>query len=235
MVRAHRVFTPGHVWHITHRCHARSFLLRFQRDRRRWLYWLREACDRLVRDRGLGEIPRSIALAAGRTAWEYNRRKGRAGAFWQDRYHATAVDTESHLHRCLGYIDMNMVRAGAVAHPREWRDSGFVELQQGRQRYRILDVSALLELTGHRSVARLRKALCEQADRSSRDGRARIREPEWTEPLAVGQPAFLASLQREMGHAARYRTIIECTSEGCALRESPAGRYRPDSAARING
>jgi putative transposase len=32
MPRAHRYFLPNHVWHITHRCHQRDFLLKFARD-----------------------------------------------------------------------------------------------------------------------------------------------------------------------------------------------------------
>jgi len=34
------------------------------------------------------------------------------GAFWEDRYHATAVAADAHLHRCIACIDLNMVRAG---------------------------------------------------------------------------------------------------------------------------
>jgi len=45
----------------------------------------------LARDRGNGEIAKGLQLIAGRTAQEFNRRKGRKGAFWEDRYHATAV------------------------------------------------------------------------------------------------------------------------------------------------
>jgi REP element-mobilizing transposase RayT len=37
MARANRHYIPGCVWHITHRCHKREFLLRFARDRQRWL------------------------------------------------------------------------------------------------------------------------------------------------------------------------------------------------------
>jgi hypothetical protein len=36
------------------------------------------------------------------------------GAFWQDRYHATAIETGEHLWRCLVYVCLNMVRAGVV-------------------------------------------------------------------------------------------------------------------------
>lgn len=35
MPRAHRHFLPNHVWHVTHRCHEREFLLKFDRDRGR--------------------------------------------------------------------------------------------------------------------------------------------------------------------------------------------------------
>ena len=48
----------------------------------------------LVADAGdRASLPRSIQLVAGRTRQEYNQRKRRKGAFWEDRYHATAVET----------------------------------------------------------------------------------------------------------------------------------------------
>ena len=46
MPRANRHFLPGHVWHLTHRCHERDFLLRFARDRDNDLRWLYEARKR---------------------------------------------------------------------------------------------------------------------------------------------------------------------------------------------
>ena len=99
MPRAHRYFLPNHVWHITHRCHQRAFLLKFAHDRQRWMHWLFQATTRfglsvldyvvtsnhiyvLVHDEGRGEIVQSMQLIAGRTAQAYNRRKARKGAFW---------------------------------------------------------------------------------------------------------------------------------------------------------
>jgi hypothetical protein len=35
MPRANRFYTLGGVWHVTHRCHNREFLLKFARDRLR--------------------------------------------------------------------------------------------------------------------------------------------------------------------------------------------------------
>jgi REP element-mobilizing transposase RayT len=47
MPRANRHYIPGYVWHITHRCHKKEFLLKFARvDRRLWLQWLFEARKR---------------------------------------------------------------------------------------------------------------------------------------------------------------------------------------------
>ena len=51
-----------------------------------------------------------ILNLSGRTGKEYNQRKNRKGAFWEDRYHATAVKTGNQLVRYAAYIDLNMVR-----------------------------------------------------------------------------------------------------------------------------
>ena len=150
MARAKRHYIPGQIWHITHRCHKREFLLKFAKDRRRWLQWLYEAKKRyglvvlnyavtsnhihllLVCDDDRDVIPNSIKLISGRTGQEYNQRKNRKGAFWEDCYHATAVESGEHLFQCLVYIDLNMVRAGIVEHPSEWLFCGYNEIQKPR-------------------------------------------------------------------------------------------------------
>ena len=113
MARAKRHHIPGQIWHITHRCHKGEFLLKFAKDRRRWLQWLFEAKKRysfpilnypiasnhihllVVGDSDRDVIPNSVKLIAGLTGQEYNQRTNRKGAFWGDRHHTTAVDYES--------------------------------------------------------------------------------------------------------------------------------------------
>ena len=46
MARAYRHFISGYAWHLTHRCHKREFLLKFAKDKQRWMYWLFEAKKR---------------------------------------------------------------------------------------------------------------------------------------------------------------------------------------------
>ncbi|WP_240901042.1 transposase [Thioalkalivibrio sp. XN8] len=234
MTRANRVYVPGHVWHLTHRCHQKDFLLGHREDRRRWVYWLYQARRRygicvlnyivtrnhihlLVRDRGEREIAASMQLVAGRTAQAYNQRMGRVGAFWQDRYHATAVESDGHLVRCMSYIDLNMVRAGAVAHPSEWPESGFREIQRGKSRYRIIDIPAVCRLTGASSPRHLRDRLRRWTEHQLAAGRLR-REPAWTESLAVGPGEFLRRVHRELGGPSRDRELIHADGLTC-LRE----------------
>jgi putative transposase len=46
MPRANRHYLSGQLWHITHRCHEKSFRLKFARDRRAYRRWLFEAKNR---------------------------------------------------------------------------------------------------------------------------------------------------------------------------------------------
>ena len=42
-----------------------------------------------------------------------------SGTLWERRYLATVVDTENYLLTLMRYIELNLVRAGMVAHPRD--------------------------------------------------------------------------------------------------------------------
>lgn len=235
MARAKRHYLPGHAWHITHRCHERKFLLKFGRDRQRWMQWLFEAKKRyglcilnymvtcnhihlLVFDRAEREvIPRSMQLVAGRTGQEYNQRKKRKGAFWEDRYHATAVETNQHLVQCLCYMDLNMVRAGAVSHPGEWEESGYKEIQQPRRRYTLIDHQCLMNLLGMPSLESLQRSHRIWVEESlSADGRAR--DGKWSESIAVGSKGFVAVVKKQLGLRAKGRKLTESPHE-CQLRE----------------
>ncbi len=241
MPRANRHFHPGQVWHITHRCHKQQFLLRFAKDRRRWLYWLFEARKRyglcvlnytvtsnhihlLVEDSGRGEIPRSMQLIAGRTAQQYNQRKKRKGAFWEDRYHATAVQTDEHLFRCLVYIDLNMVRAGVVSHPSAWSHGGYMEIQIPPQRRRIVDQERLTNLLGFGEPVIMREAHAALVQEAVEKGELQ-REPRWTESIAVGHSEFLKFFQEAIRTENPGRRIIE-TADSYELREA-SGAYLP--------
>jgi hypothetical protein len=146
-----------------------------------------------------------MQLVAGRTAQEYNMRKDRKGAFWEDRYHATAVQTDEHLARCITYIDLNMVRAGAVVHPCEWNVCGYNEIQYPWQRKQVINFNALAEyfsVSSKQDLAILQQRWLQDEIATSR------REPAWSESIAVGDEAFLNGLLRDIGTKAAGKHIV---------------------------
>jgi len=236
MPRAHRYFLPGHVWHITHRCHKQEYLLKFAQTRQRYIHWLHQARKRfdvailnytitsnhvhlLVRDGGGGnDIPGMIQLVAGRTGQEYNARKHRKGAFWEDRYHATAIETGQHLQRCLLYVDMNMVRAGVVKHPEDWAHGGYQEIQGHRRRNTVIDQQALKIALGLDSVDSLKTVHGEWIGAALREDHLK-REENWSQSVAVGSAEFALGIQSALGLRGRNRDMIE-NNDMHVLREA---------------
>ena len=238
MARAKRHFIPGYIWHITHRCHKREFLLRFAKDRHRYLQWLYQAKKRykltilnymvtsnhvhlLVVDTGKRDvIPKSMQLVAGRTGQEYNQRKNRRGAYWEDRYHATAVESGEHLARCMVYIDTNMVRAGVVSHPSLWSFSGYNEIQEPRRKNILIDYEKLQWLIGSGSYDQLKNSHRGWVEEYLGNG-AEGRQEEWTDSIAVGSKSFIEKVKSLLGFKAKGRDVIEGV-EGYHLREEAA-------------
>ena len=235
MARAKRHYIPGQVWHVTHRCHQREFLLKFAKDKRRWIQWLFESKRRygltilnyvvtsnhihlLVVDDGVREtIPKSIQLTAGRCAQEYNLRKKRKGAYWEDRYHAAAIESGKHFLNCLVYIDLNMVRAGIVEHPSEWEFGGFNEIRNPRRKSKLIAHDQLVTLSGCASYASFLK-LHDQFLARSLEKESLKRQGQWSESVAVGGKEFIKGIKAKLGGRASGRQVRE-TSEEFELRE----------------
>jgi putative transposase len=140
----------------------------------------------------------AIQLVAGRVGQEYNQRKRRKGAFWEDRYHATAIESGEHLSRCLVYIDLNMVRAGVVNHPAEWEFGGYHEIQGNRRRNTLLALDTLAEVTETDGPDALAKAHRDWVEEISASDKGR-REEIWTKSVAVGSKRFVRKIQETLG------------------------------------
>ena len=223
-VRGKLFFIPGIVWHITHRCHNRDYLLKFNRDKKRWLFWLFQAKKKysltilnyavtsnhihliVFADGKQWTIPRSILLIASRTAKEFNQRKNRSGAFWDDNYHATAIESDQHFYQCMVYIDLNMVRAGEVKHPSEWPFCGYNELMQNPQRYRLIDINTVMNLIGIYNLAAFKSFYSDCIESTLASDKMK-RDIRWTESIAVGTEAFIKNVHTQLGYKAKYRNI----------------------------
>lgn len=174
----------------------------------------------LVVDNGPDVIPKSLQLIAGRVTHEFNHHKERKGAFWEDRYHATAIESNEHLQRCLVYLDLNMVRAGVVNHPSEWAMGGYNEIQNPPERYGVIDQPGLHHLCGFSDPGHF----CEQhrqwvLDAINKGGCQR--ESCWTESIAVGSSRFIEETKVKLGIKGVGRKI-EKQEDRFVLREEPS-------------
>jgi len=215
------------------------------------MYWLFEAKKRfglcvlnftvtsnhvhlLIYDTGNGNetIPKSIQLIAGKTGQEFNSRKGRNGAFWQDRYHATAVATDDHLIRCMVYIDLNMVRAGVVKHPEDWPFGGYRHILEPPKRYRLTNDKKLMELMNVKEFDRLRETYRNWVDSAIMRGDIK-RQPQWTRSIAVGDKVYVGKVKNRMGYKAIGRKVVE-NGDSFVLREPQISyQSRSDRAQQL--
>ena len=82
----------------------------------------------------------------------------RSGTLWEGRYRATVVDSERYLLMVMRYIELNPVRAGMVAHPRDYPWSSYRANAQG-------DAGLNLDwVTPHLEYRRLGKSPAERQD-----------------------------------------------------------------------
>ena len=211
MARAHRLHEDGGIFHVTHRCHNRAFLLKFARDRDAYRDKLRETLHQfevslldycltsnhvhlLIDAPARSEVSGLMQKVAGEFARAYNHRKGRTNAFWGDNFHATLVEAGQYLWHCLRYIELNMVRCGVVKHPQEWEWVGYHEIMGARQRYRLLDLERLCWRLRSDNLEEVRTVLeVTLKETLARDEMKR--EGCWTESLAVGTRVFVERIQ----------------------------------------
>lgn len=226
MPRANRYFVPGQLYHLTHRCHNREFLLKFARDRDAYRLKLRENIHRfdlalldysitcnhvhlLLSAADSEQISRFMQRVEGEFAQAYNSRKQRRGAYWEDRFHSTMIQPDGHLEECLVYIALNMVRCRAVPHPREWRWCGYQEFMGLRQRFRILDIDYVLALFRVTSIEDFRRHYDALIAERIAQGNLK-REPKWTESIAVGSEDYV----RQVADQIKGRQQLEITGQG---------------------
>jgi hypothetical protein len=162
-------------------------------------------------------LPRACSSSPGALRRNITNARIDTGPFWEDRYHATAVEADEHLHRCIVYIDLNMVRAGAVNHPFKWAHSGYREIQKSPKRYAIIDLRELTSLCGFADSRDLQVAHHQWVEQGLENGLG-SRDDRWSESIAVGNLAFVGGVKSELASKAAHRDIIR--GDGSyALRE----------------
>ena len=133
---------PGHPLHVIQRSHCRMACFFCDQDRHAYLHWLavyaeHSACSvhayvlmgnhahLLVtpsRPEGATRLMRSLGERYSRYVGEAHDHRG---PLLEERCTAFTLGSSRHLLRCMGYIELNPVRARLVAAPGEYRWSSF--------------------------------------------------------------------------------------------------------------
>lgn len=99
-----------------------------------------------------------------------------------------------------------MMRAGVEKHPSEWSFSGYNEIQNPAKRYSIIDQKSLLSKCGTIDPVQLWYDHKHWVEEAVNHGKG-IKEPTWSESIAVCSKRFVEEIKGRLGIKAMGRTI----------------------------
>ncbi len=148
MTRALRVEYPGAVYHVICRGNNRQAIFRDDQDRKRYLEKLSLYCQEKKVDllayslmsnhvHVLLETPEgnlSKMMQAFQTSYTlyFNRRHGRTGHVFEQRYKAMLVDKDNYLLQVSRYIHLNPLGAKLAQRPQDYRWSSYASYLKGK-------------------------------------------------------------------------------------------------------
>ena len=150
MARLPRYVIPGQPQHIIQRGNNRQVIFAAEADYQFFRDALVEAANKhdlaihayvwmtnhihLLATPGEENSISKVFQSVGRKYVQYfNFTYQRSGTLWEGRYRATVVDSERYLLAVMRYIELNPVRAGIVAHPRDYVWSSYSFNAQGER------------------------------------------------------------------------------------------------------
>ena len=142
MTRAGRYFLPGQPLHVIQRGNNREAVFFADADCEQYRAWLAEAAVEhgcvvhayvlmtnhvhlLATPATADSMPRTMQSLGRRYVRYVNARYRRSGTLWEGRYRAAPIDSEAYFFACCRYIELNPVRAGMAAHPRDYAWSSY--------------------------------------------------------------------------------------------------------------
>src|SRR5882724_3151778 len=141
MARPLRIEFPGGLYHVTARGNGRLAIFIDDSDREQFLTVLASVVARyrvlchayclmgnhyhLLLETPEANLSRAMRQLNGVYGQGFNRSHGRSGHVFEGRFQAQVVDKDAYLRAVCRYIVLNPVRAGLVAHPRQWAWSSY--------------------------------------------------------------------------------------------------------------
>ena len=127
---------------------------------------------------------------AWRFALLYNRKHGRKGHFFNERFKSPLVEADVYGITLLRYIFQNPVRAGMVEKPRDWEFSSYRVYEEGAMDALVDFMPGYLGM----SACRLRRAVL---FRDLVESRSMKRDTGWSNNYAIGSESFIRKMLRE--------------------------------------
>lgn len=137
MARGGRYFLPDQPLHVIQRGNNREAIFVGGGDYARYRDWLAQAAvaygcaihayvlmtnhvHLLVTPQRADSLPRMMQSLGRRYVRYVNFLYRRTGTLWEGRYRAAPIDSDAYFLACCRYIELNPVRAGLAAHPRDY-------------------------------------------------------------------------------------------------------------------
>ena len=243
MARPVRIEYPGAVYHVITRGNNRQSVFRDDQDRRKYLEKLAFYCEQkevrplcycllanhvhLLLETPKGNLSRMMQPFQTSYTVNFNRRHGRSGHVFEQRYKAFLVDKDNYLLQVSRYIHLNPVGAGIVNRPQEYRWSSYRAYAEGK-REAWIDRELVLGKLGERQKERVLKY------REYVEGAVKRAEPWAALPVIrqafVGEEVFLRQVKRRMVRDAEaeekygFREILHGVSKVMGIKENELRR-----------
>jgi len=166
MARPLRIEYPGAVYHVLCRGNNRQKIFRDDLDRRRYLEKLFHYCElkevsllgycllsnhiHLLVETPQGNLSKMMQAFQTSYTLYLNRRHGRSGHVFEQRYKALLVDKDNYLLQVSRYIHRNPVEAKLVGRPQDYRWSSYGAYVSGKVVRRLTTSLVLEQLGGNR-------------------------------------------------------------------------------------
>ncbi len=219
MPRKPRFYIAGMPVHVVQRGNNRQPIFFGDVDYRSYLKWLREAAEKydcaihayvlmtnhvhiLVTPEDTSGISRMMQYVGRRYVPYINQAYGRSGTLWEGRYKSSLIDADNYFLACSRYIEMNPVRAGMVAHPRDYAWSSYAHNVEGKAN-QLIRLHALYTALGHSDSAR-RKAYQALFQEQMDDKELVNIRASWQTGTPLGSDRFREEIEAVLGKKVGY-------------------------------
>ena len=217
-MRPPRISFAGGVYHVVIRCNNREYGFKGNDDFALYLRILLEAKNKypvkiyayclthnhvhlLVATPDKDNLSDFMRHLNGNFAKAYNKRHGRTGHFWGERFFSTVIETSSQFFKTVAYIELNMLRNKAVDSPEKWRWSSYNAHAYGHED-QVLDFHKMYLDLGQTPQERQQTYREMIADHIAKQGLQK--DPAISAGIITGSIAFVQGLLEKLGERLSY-------------------------------